>query len=109
MIKCFYIVEHLNGMQFVDPQNHAHYYDLPDGRKILSATFVRHDAQLKYEAQEGVHPLPHPMYEGHKAIDDEHADALAHLGVKRGHTVYHVAQILGALHPLMKLTSRSIV
>jgi hypothetical protein len=86
------------------PQLGAHGIDLPDGRILLSAHFPEsHHSIETWEAREGVEPLPHPVFEGSAALGDKHVAALAHLGIKKGHTVLDVAKAAAGAHPLMKL------
>lgn len=94
-MRAYYIVDRdvaLAGGKHFDS---FHFVDLPNGQVLMSAEgegtghrlFSRH-VTAEQLAAEG-------------PIDGSHAGKLAHLGVKKGHTLKEVAQAARAVHRLM--------
>jgi hypothetical protein len=81
----------------------SHWQSLPDGRVLLSASFHADHQQEKFHSIPGVEPLPHPQFESSKPISEDHAKALTHFGVTKGHTVHDVARLAGQINRSLKL------
>ena len=78
--------------------------NLPNGQILVSCHFpANHYCIEKWESHPKVEALPHPVFEGTKPLSDAHVAALAHLGIKQGHTVLDVAKAIAPLNALMKL------
>ena len=107
MLNLYYITDHetfLEHVNFFHPQLGAHFIFLPDGRILVSCNFgPGHSAIEKWEQHPKVEALPHPVFQGTKPLDAKHVAALAHLGIKEGHTVLDVAKAAATEKPLMKL------
>ena len=77
----------------------SHYAALPDGNVLLSATFHTTKQQDDFEALPGVEPLPHPY--DPTPLDDKHISALAHAGVRKGHTTKEMRKFMKAKNCLL--------
>ena len=107
MLNTYYLTDKETWLEHTNvfhPQLGSHYIDLPDGRILISAHFpVTHSSAEVWEDHPRVEKLNHPVFEGTKPLDDKHVAALAHLGIRKGHTVIDVATAAAKIHPLMKL------
>jgi hypothetical protein len=81
----------------------AHYIDLPNGEILIAAEFNHAPHEAKFAKHPLVIALPHPGRMETMAKHPKALAALQHLGVKAGHSVMDVSDIVSAIHPLMSL------
>jgi hypothetical protein len=75
----------------------SHYIDLPGGLIISSVDFTFEDQKDFFEQHDQVQPVAHDG----ETISEQHANVLAHLGVKAGHTAKQARAALKKTHGLM--------
>jgi hypothetical protein len=108
-MKSFYITDRetlLKHKDFFHPELGSSYIDLPDGGILAAIEFHADAHQDRFEAEEKVASLPHPIFEGNVPLKQEHADRLAHIGIKRGHNVVDVIRFAGKHQPGMRIGRR---
>lgn len=75
----------------------THSIDLPNGLVLTSAEFHFEDMKDRFEQHDQVQPVAHDG----ETVTEAHAQVLAHLGVKAGHTAKQVRVLAKKIHGLM--------
>ena len=82
-----------HGKHFIN----SHWIDLPDGSVLLSGEFADEQRKDDFEKNVTVQPLAHDG----DTVSEAHAQVLAHLGVKAGHTAKQVRTLAKKVMPTM--------
>jgi hypothetical protein len=75
----------------------AHFLDLDNGLVLLSSSFADENRKDLFERNVSAQPLAHDG----DTVTETHAQTLAHLGVKQGHTAKQVRTLAKKIHGLM--------
>lgn len=102
-MRTLYIVDKEAWMKHTFLLQESHFIPTDDPSKILLVAEFAHDGNADaWEGLEGVATLPHPFVSGSEPIQDEHADILQSIGIKRGQTVMDVARAASKISPKFK-------
>jgi hypothetical protein len=75
----------------------AHFLDLDNGKVLLSGEFADEQRKDLFEQNVFAEPIAHDG----DTVTEAHAQTLAHLGVKAGHTAKQVRALAKKIHPLL--------